>query len=125
VQSPVLRLLVEDLHDEILLGVLAEVLDAQLTGDHVQVGEQLGLEFGYSHCLALRLVFMFLNPLFVHYDRSSLSCPIDSPLGDAEMYGLLVGAATVSRLDRPYLATSGAQHHAMGAHSEWSDVHTS
>ena len=45
-QAPVLGLLVQDLHDEILLGVLAEVLDAQLARDHVQVGEQLGLDLG-------------------------------------------------------------------------------
>ena len=47
-QTSILGLLVQDLHDQILLGVLAEVLDAQLSGDHVQVGEQLGLQFRYG-----------------------------------------------------------------------------
>jgi hypothetical protein len=43
VQTPVLRLLVQDLHQEVLFGVLAVVLDAQLARDHVQIGEKLGL----------------------------------------------------------------------------------
>ena len=47
---------------QILLGVLAVVLDAQLARDHVQVGEQLGLEFGYGHSLALWLVCMCSTP---------------------------------------------------------------
>jgi len=35
----------------------------------MEVGEELGLHFGYCHGLALLWVCMFVYPLFVHDDR--------------------------------------------------------
>ena len=62
VEAAVLGLLIEDLPDEILLGVLAEVLDAQLSGHHVQVGEELGLDLGQRGGLGRRAAFfLFLD----------------------------------------------------------------
>ncbi len=64
-QAAVLGLLVQDLHDEILLGVLAEVLDAQLAGHHVQVGEELGLDLGHRGGLCRYAAFLFV--VLIHF----------------------------------------------------------